>query len=93
MIAKRKATGMSSATMEAELRELLGRVAKADTSRLQLDDDLHAVLGIDSLAGLRLLAAVENQYGVRFSDQQLDSCRTMRQILEFIATDQRESAS
>ncbi len=84
---------MSSATMEAELRELLGRVAKVDTSRLQLDDDLHVVLGIDSLAGLRLLAAVEKHYGVRFPDEQLDSCLTMRQILEFIAADQQESAS
>jgi acyl carrier protein len=83
---------MSSQPMESELRELLGQMAKVDTSQLQLDDDLRVVLGIDSLAALRLLAAVEKQYGVRFPDEELESCRTMRQILEFVAANEKEPA-
>jgi acyl carrier protein len=84
---------MSSQAVENELRELLGRVAKVDTTGLQLDDDLRAALGIDSLAGLRLLAAVEKQYGVRFPDEQLVSYRTLRQILDFVAAHEQGNAS
>jgi acyl carrier protein len=84
---------MSGQTIENELRILLGRVAKVDTAEVQLDDDLRVTLGIDSLAGLRLLAAVEKEYGVRFPDEQLVSYRTMRQILEFVADHEEENAS
>lgn len=84
---------MSGQTIENELRALLGRVAKVDATEVQLDDDLRVTLGIDSLAGLRLLAAVEKEYGVRFPDEQLVSYGTMRQILEYVAAHDKENAS
>ena len=42
-------------------------------------------LGLDSLAALRLLAAVEKRFGVRFPDERLAEFRTLRKLLDFIA--------
>jgi len=42
---------------EKDLRTLVGKTARCDAIALGLDDDVMAKLGLDSLAGLRLLAA------------------------------------
>ncbi len=84
---------MSIQGTESELRMLLVRVAKVDAAHVGLDDDLPQTLGLDSLAGLRLLAAVEKRFSVRFPDDQLTSFRTLRQILDFIPLHRSENES
>ena len=66
---------------EAKLRDLLSKTAKADLAGVGLDDDLVVVLGLDSLAALRMLAAVEKRFNVRFPDDRLSEFRTLRKIL------------
>ena len=51
---------------------------------MALDDDLARELAIDSLAGLRVLAAVEKRFDVRFPDERLSELRTLRQLLDCI---------
>lgn len=75
---------------EDELRRVLTGAGRGDVSGLAADDDLVAELGLDSLAGLRLLAAVEKHYGVRFPDQELGRLRTIRQLLDAIESAPRE---
>ena len=48
---------------------------------------------VDSLAGLRMLAAVEKQFGVRFPDERLKEFRTLRLILEIITDNPQENPS
>lgn len=79
---------MSEHPHEAELCALLAETARADVTGIGLEDDLVRELGLDSLAGLRLLAGVEKRFGVRFPDDRLSEFRTMRQLLEFIASAQ-----
>lgn len=67
---------------EQELRALFSRVSKADAGGVGLDDDLMDALGLDSLASLRLLAAVEKHFGIRFPDERLAEFRTLRKILD-----------
>jgi acyl carrier protein len=69
---------------EQKLRTVLGEVSHRDLLPTGLDDDLVRVLGLDSLAALRLLAAVEKRFGVRFPDERLADFRTLRQLLDFI---------
>jgi acyl carrier protein len=57
-----------------------------DLNSIGLDDDLVRVLGLDSLAALRLLATVEKRFGVRFPDERLAEFRTLRQLRDFIAS-------
>ena len=71
---------------ERELRGLITKTTKADVSTLGLDDDVMDALGLDSLAGLRLLAAVEKRFGIRFPDERLGEFRSLRKILEVLAS-------
>ena len=75
---------------EAELREILARQSGLDCSDLQLDDDLVRELGIDSLAALRVLAAVEKRFDVRFPDERLAELRTLRHVLDFLGEQEKE---
>jgi len=74
-----------SGPTEADLRELLTEIARRDASGLAPDDDIVRELGIDSLAALRVLAAVEKKYDVRFPDERLGEFRTIRVLVEFLA--------
>jgi acyl carrier protein len=71
--------------IEQRLRAVLGEAARRDLSGTELDADLVRELGLDSLAGLRMLAAVEKHCGVRFPDERLIEFRTLRQLRDFVA--------
>jgi acyl carrier protein len=70
---------------EQRLRSVLAEVSRKSLDCTGLDDDLVRELSLDSLAALRLLAAVEKRFGVRFPDERLTEFRTLRQLLDFIA--------
>jgi acyl carrier protein len=70
---------------EQRLREVLGQVSRKDMSQVGPDDDLVRELGLDSLAALRMLAAVEKHFKVRFPDDRLSEFRTLRKIDDFLA--------
>jgi acyl carrier protein len=76
--------------LEQRLRAVLGEVSRQDLTRTGLNDDLVLELGLDSLASLRLLAAVEKRFGVRFPDDRLAEFRTLRQLHDFIAQQGQE---
>jgi acyl carrier protein len=75
---------MNEQNREQELRKLLSELCEADVAEFELDADLVHELGLDSLAGLRMLAAVEKRFDVRFPDERLKEFRTLRLILEII---------
>ncbi len=75
---------MNHETHEADLRALLAGIAGPDAATVDLDADLIEALGIDSLAGLRVLAAVEKRFGVRFPDERLGDFKTLRELLDFV---------
>ncbi len=75
---------MSKRSREKDLRTLLSEVTGQDTWRVGSDDDLEHELGLDSLARLRLLAAAEKRFGVRFPDDRLGEIRTLKQRRDLI---------
>lgn len=77
---------MSNAQTEARLRRLLAELLQKDTDQLKLDEDLLMALDLDSLAALRMLAAVEKRFNVRFPDDQLSELRTLGRLVEAIDT-------
>jgi len=78
---------MPDANIEGEVRRLLSDVSGRDASTLDAGSDLVDELGLDSLAGLRVLAAVEKQFGVRFPDARLGEFRTLQHLLDFITAE------
>jgi acyl carrier protein len=79
--------------IELALRVLVAEVAKKDLGPVGLDDNLVRVLGLDSLLALRLLAAVEKRFNVRFPDDKLGDFHTLRSLLTFITQAAQESAA
>ena len=71
---------MNEGHTESELRELIGRTTGKDLSHVEWDTDLVAELGLDSLASLSLLAAIERHFDIRFADEKLSDLRTLRKI-------------
>ncbi len=82
---------MNRRKAEEGLRVLLGALSGKDTSRLGRNDDLVRELGLDSLAGLRLLAEVEKRFDVCFPDERLGEFRTLGQLLEVIVGTEEKS--
>jgi acyl carrier protein len=76
---------MQREDLERRLRRVLSEAARRDLSNTDLDADLVEELGLDSLAALRLLAAVEKRFDVRFPDERLGEFRTLRQLCDFLA--------
>lgn len=72
---------MSMKIDEAALRRVVGGVCGRDLAGVPADADLVRELGLDSLARLRVLAAVEKHFGVRFEDSRLGAIRTVGQLM------------
>lgn len=67
-----------------EIRPLLAKSAKVDPHAIDLDADLFMDFGIDSLEGLKLLALLEQRYGITIPDHELMHLNTLRRIVEAI---------
>ena len=75
---------MEKLQYDKELRELLKQAAKVDVFSVGMDDDLIIFFGLDSLTGLRFLAAVEKRFNVRFPDARLAEFRSLNQVANFL---------
>ena len=75
---------MSRITRERELRKFVGQTLQRDPATLNTSDDLVRDLGLDSMTSLRVLAAVETRFGVRFPDDHLSDLRSLEKILNVI---------
>ncbi len=71
-------------TLLAEIRPVLAKSAKVDPQAIELDADLFMDYGIDSLEGLKLLALLEQRYGITIPDHELMHLNTLRRIAEAI---------
>lgn len=68
-----------------EVRRLLAKSARVAPERIMPTTDLFMDLGIDSLEGLKLLAALEQRFGVVIPDHELMNLTTPARIVAAIA--------
>ena len=81
--------GATSATgVEAGVRALIHEIAQQDTTSIGRDDDLVAVLGVDSLQGLQVLAGIEKRFGIRLPDEELILLRTIGRMTDAVIRQQ-----
>jgi acyl carrier protein len=73
------------ANVEAQVREIIATVAKQDLSAIGRDADLVEALGVDSLQGLQVLAAVEKRFRIRLPDEELVRMRTIGIIADTVS--------
>jgi acyl carrier protein len=67
--------------LKEELRALISEIAEVDT----IPDDTHFKdLGIDSMMGVEIVAAIERQYKVKFEDSELAEVSTLNRSYELV---------
>ncbi|MDP6173573.1 MAG: acyl carrier protein [Rhodospirillales bacterium] len=66
---------------DMELRRAIGESLHQEVFHLPMDQTLENALGMNSLAGLELMAEMEDRFGVRFRDEDLARPRTLGNIL------------
>jgi acyl carrier protein len=69
---------------ERQVIAIVSRITKVPDAKLSLSTDLKAELNVDSLQGLQIVAALENQFGVTIPDDELDMYTSVGSIVETI---------
>ena len=77
-------TRWSNEFLEQEVVKIVSRITKVPATRLLPDTDLKASLNVDSLQGLQIVAALENQFDISLPDEELDSYTSIRLIVETV---------
>lgn len=74
---------MERAKLLDMFRTMATEIAEKDFSHVG-EDDVIAELGMDSLATLELVGAMERDLGVQIPDDQLVGIQTVRQLLDLV---------
>lgn len=80
-----------TAHVPAELRKLVAEVIAIDEIAVTDDANFVEDLGADSLRGLEVLVALENEYGLTFSEAELKHMTSLRKVYELILVKQKGS--
>jgi acyl carrier protein len=70
--------------VQARVREIVSEAIKAPIERIELDTDLRQELHVDSLLGLQIVAAIENEFGVMVPEDEIDDYSTVRVIAAMV---------
>ena len=82
----------SPSNLQARVLQLVAETQQIDVAEIRLDSTFEE-LGIDSFDGLNLLFAVENEFGVRVSDEQARELKSVRDIVDGIRRLRGEAAT
>jgi acyl carrier protein len=74
---------MPPATLKEDLRALISEISEVDA----IPDDTHfKELGIDSMMGVEIVAAIERQYHIKIEDAELQEVTTLTKSFELVST-------
>ncbi len=83
---------MRLTSMEQEIRRIVATKAARDPARIGLFDDFEEDLRLDSLDRLDLRAEVEDELGVRISEDQFSAVRNLDGLFKAVGVQRREIA-
>lgn len=72
---------MAHENLKEELRALICEIAEIDSVE---DDAAFKELGIDSMMGVEIVAAIERQYKVKIADAELEKISTLQNSYELV---------
>ncbi len=72
---------MAHENLKEELRALIAEIAEIDSVE---DDAPFKDLGIDSMMGVEIVAAIERQYKVKIADAELEKISTLQNSFELV---------
>lgn len=80
-------------TIEHEVRTIVAAKAARDPTRIGPYEDFEEDLGLDSLDRLDLLAEVEDELGIRISEDVISEVRNLDDLLKVVGVRPREKAA
>jgi acyl carrier protein len=70
-------------SLKEDIRALIAEIAEKD----EIPDDTHFKdLGIDSMMGVEIVAAIERQYRIKIDDAELQEVTTLNKSFELVRT-------
>lgn len=73
---------LSKDALREELRGLIAEIAEKD----EIPDDTHFKdLGIDSMMGVEIVAAIERKYQIKIPDSELQEISTLNKSLDLVS--------
>lgn len=72
---------MAHENLKEELRALVAEIAEIDSVP---DDAPFKDLGIDSMMGVEIVAAIERQYKIKIADTELEKISTLQNSFELV---------
>jgi len=76
---------MGRSEIQAKLSEVLGRVLHLEPEEIDLDASLEDGLGADSLGMVEVLLALEDAFGIEFTDDEAARIVVGRDLLDLVA--------
>ena len=70
--------------MFEQVRQLLAHQFEVDENTITMDTNIADDLGADSLDVVEILMAIEENFGVSISDDEIPNLKTVRDIVEYV---------
>ncbi len=80
-------------TIEHEVRTIVAAKAARDPTRIGPYEDFEEDLGLDSLDRLDVLAEVEDELGIRISEDEISEVRNLDDLLKVVGVRPRVKAA
>lgn len=70
--------------LTAEIKSLVAKVIKLPEEKVGLDADIFSDLGVDSLLGVEIFAALDKKYNLDIPESRLENVATVRDIVKLV---------
>lgn len=67
--------------LEKEIKTLVSKVIKIPEDKIDCNADLFKDLGVDSLLGVEIFAALDKKYGIDIPEKLLEKVKTLNDII------------
>lgn len=72
--------------LSKEIKSLVAKVIKIPEEKINPNANLFTDLGVDSLLGVEIFAALDKKYGIEVPEDKLRSINTLNDIIELVRT-------
>ena len=71
----------SGDVIEHEIKRIVAEIIEVDVDALDCDAHFQEELGVDSLLGLEILAAIEQRFGIEVPEEELPNFTTVKKVI------------
>lgn len=72
--------------IEKKVIEVMAKMLHRDPGKIRLESTLADDLEMDSFTALEMLFELEDQYGMEIPDEEVENFKTVRDIVEYVAS-------